>query len=326
MSRPTGSTCGSRRDPEFACDGAGRTGIRACRFDPALPAFAERDSRFRGYTSLVPDPDSTGRSDSENPDTDPSSADSSAEWFRLAFGEFYLQLYAHRDRSEAVRLIRLLQTRFGLEGPVFDIACGAGRFLSELRAHGVSAAGLDLSRPLLREAARTLPASVVPLILGDMRALAVRSAAFRWVLLLFTSFGYFADRQEDARVLREAARVLRPDGRLALDFLNSVSTVRDLVPESRREVSGREVRETRWLDPAGPFLYKHVQVSSTGPRPSTSYQERVRLYSPAELEEHLERAGFAVEARLGDYDGGPFDEDHSERCLLIASKSGEREP
>jgi SAM-dependent methyltransferase len=253
----------------------------------------------------------------------------SEEWFRRAFDEFYLELYAHRDRAEAERLIRTLRARFGLSGPVLDLACGAGRFLSELGAAGVEAVGLDLSRPLLRQAQIVLrepPAGPARLVLADMRRLPIRPATFHWVLLLFTSFGYFETPEEDAGVLGEVARSLRPGGRVALDFFNPAAVAEGLVHKSRRIVAGREVRETRWIDPVGPFLRKVVEVAAPGlEAPRMTYQERVRLYSVAELEDHLARAGFALEARLGDYGGAPFSESSSPRCLLIG-RTGEARP
>ncbi len=48
-----------------------------------------------------------------------------------------------------------------------------------------------------------------------------------------------------------------------------------------------------------------------------SFQERVRLFSAAELEALLHDAGLAVVERFGDYDGRPFAVD-TPRAILIA--------
>ncbi len=241
------------------------------------------------------------------------------EWFRHAFDEFYLHLYAHRDLDEAERFVATLRERFALRGPVLDVACGPGRFLRAL-AGEEQVFGLDLSRPLLHRARQILRREPPPLIRADMRRLPVRSGSQAWALLLFTSFGYFAHEREDEQVLRELARVLARGGRLALDFLNAAEVVRTLVPESRREVAGRDVREVRWLD--GPFLRKRVVVRASG-FPEAVYDERIRLYSAEELRALLESAGLEVRAVLGDYAGREFDRERSPRCILISGKPGE---
>jgi hypothetical protein len=50
------------------------------------------------------------------------------------------------------------------------------------------------------------------------------------------------------------------------------------------------------------------------------FHERVRLFSPAELETMLTKAGVALRCRFGDYDGGPLVEG-SPRVVLIAERA-----
>ncbi len=254
---------------------------------------------------------------------DPVRCDES-DWFRHAFDEVYLHLYAHRDESEAARLIATLIRQFPFAGPVLDVACGPGRFVRCLDRDGWRVTGLDLSWPLLRTARAALRRDQPPLVRADMRRLPIKSASQGWALLLFTSFGYFALVREDQEVLDEIARVLRPGGFVALDFLNDVQVRRTLVPESRRRVQDHEVHEIRLLDPEGPFLRKRVRVSASyGGRPDVLYEERVRLYTPSELRSLLAAAGLATRTILGDYDGASFDPESSPRCLLIAQREGD---
>lgn len=234
-------------------------------------------------------------------------------WFEAAFDDDYLERYAHRDQSEAARLAAALDRAHGWEGPVLDLACGGGRFL-RAAPRSVTAVGCDLSLPLLsaaRDAGR-------PLVRGDMRQLPFRTHSLRRVVLLFTSFGYFETRDEDAVVLSEIARVLGSGGLFVLDFFDAVQLQAGLTPSSSRSLDGAEVAERRWIDPTGPFVMKEVSV--TRGVSTRRHFERVRLYSRDELAALVEGTGFTVSSIWGDYDGGPSVSGESLRCIVLATR------
>lgn len=232
-------------------------------------------------------------------------------WYRRWFGVRYLELYPHRDRSEAREAVGLLLDLASPPGPILDLGCGAGRHLEAFRERGREAVGLDLSAPLLAEAARI---GAPRLVRGDMRRLPFVGGSFGAVTSFFTSFGYFRDPADDRRVLREAARVLRPEGVLLLDYLNAPKVRRELVPEDEREIGGRRVRQRRWIEDGA--VKKRIEVDPDGDGAGSVYHERVRLYGLDELEEMLRRRGFRVLERLGEYDGSPYRPDSSRAILL----------
>jgi len=248
--------------------------------------------------------------------------DATTDWFESAFDSFYAQLYAHRDRREAARLIETLDRRFGLRGGVLDLACGGGRFLQVMEDRGLRPFGLDLSSPLLAGARAGL--AHPRLLRADMRRIPFRGASFDWVLLLFTSFGYFATPEEDAEVLDEVARILRPGGRFLLDYLNAATTRSGLVPESTRTIDSYRVREIRRIDEGGPYLRKEVLILDAAGAPVRSYEERVRLYERDQLVALLAGHALASDQVMGDYDGGAFEEDRSDRLLLVAYRKDRR--
>src|SRR5262245_2856280 len=124
-------------------------------------------------------------------------------WYEAAFERGYLDLYPHRDlaaaRNEVVGLLGRDRPRIG--GRVLDLGCGFGRHLCALREQGVDAWGLDRS-PELLALAHTLEGGVLRgrLARGDFRALPIAASSFDAVLMLFSSFGYF-DERENALVL-----------------------------------------------------------------------------------------------------------------------------
>lgn len=229
----------------------------------------------------------------------------SRDWFRDWFGEEYLAIYPHRDAREAEQAVRLFLDAAPPPpaAPVLDLACGAGRHLRELLAAGVPAVGLDLSLELLHRARRASPRA--RLVRADMRRLPVGGGAMGGVTSFFTSFGYFATREEDAGVAREMRRVLRPGGAFLLDFLNARRVREELVPEDVREVRGIRVRQSREI--RDDTVVKRIRIEGgpedTSPR---EFEERVRLYEPRELERLLAESGLATTGRFGDYAGGSF--------------------
>ncbi len=128
-------------------------------------------------------------------------------WYKEWFGEDYLELYSHRDESEAEEHVGFVERH--LAGPkpraVLDLACGAGRHTAALRRRGYRTLGVDLSLTLL------VRAEGLPRVAGDMRRLPFAAESFDWVLNFFTSFGYFESERENFQVLEEAVRVLTPE-------------------------------------------------------------------------------------------------------------------
>lgn len=214
-------------------------------------------------------------------------------WWDAAFRAAYLEVYHHRDDAQAAAEIAGLLPRLrGVPGPVVDAACGAGRHLAALRAAGVSAVGFDLSADLLA-AARTRPGGAGRLARGDLRAPPFAGGCGA-VLLLFTAFGYFDDAA-NAACLAALAALLAPGGMLVLD-LPEPQRLRDgLVPVSeRRTPGGWLVRERRRLD--AERVVKRVEAVPPAGE-AVSWEERVRIYTPAEVDALARAAGLVVVAR-----------------------------
>lgn len=227
-------------------------------------------------------------------------------WFRRWFGPEYLALYPHRDREEAEQGVRLfLEAADPPPGTrLLDVGCGPGRHLAAFRERGLDPVGLDLSRALL-ERARETTGGGIPLVRGDMRRLPLDAGSFEAVTSFFTSFGYFASREEDRGTLEEMRRVLRPGGAFLLDFLNAEQVRRELVPEEEDVVDGRTVRQTREIRDG--CVVKRIEIEAEGDGSPSVFHERVRLYEPDELSEMLEEASLSVQASFGDYAAGGHD-------------------
>lgn len=234
-------------------------------------------------------------------------------WYERAFGEFYLELYAHRDEGEARRVLDLVFPGEELVGcRVLDLACGAGRYLPEIQRKGGQALGMDLSLPLLHEARAKLEAPV--LVRADMRRIPLVDQSVDWLLSLFTSFGYFEDLETHRNLSREWARVVRTG--MVLDVPNPEHLEAHLVANSRREHGDRVVEEARRIEDSPRRVVKELRVLSSEGDLLLGYEERVMLFSPAQLDELMDDAGMEIRQRFGDYDGSDFTPASSPRQIL----------
>ncbi len=250
------------------------------------------------------------------------------DWFTESFGEDYKVVYRHRNSENAVREIGAMMEWMNLlpGSAVLDVGCGMGRHAAALRALGYSVTGLDLSDVLLSEARRNDPEGCVIWVNGDMRRLPFDDGSFDATVNWFTSFGYFEDFQDNVRVLAEINRVLKPNGRYLIDFLNPAFLKRNLVPVSERvdEPTGLHITEKRTIE--ADFVVKKIEVKSPVDRAgiqgsSRHYEERVRLISLEQFEQMLAETGLVLEKVYGDYDGSAYVAESSKRLILLGRRS-----
>jgi ubiquinone/menaquinone biosynthesis C-methylase UbiE len=243
------------------------------------------------------------------------------EWYRESFGEDYLIVYRHRTLSAAEREVRRMIGWLGLPAGarVLDVGCGTGRHALALGKLGYRVTGLDLSETLLTHARRLAPEMGIDWHLGDMREMPFPANRFDAVVNWFTTFGYFATDAENARVLGEIARVLKPGGRFLIDYLNPAHVRRHLVPLSERldEPTGCRIREERAIRDGR--VIKRITVTPPAGQPRR-YVESVRLYGLDVFRRMAREAGLSIQQVRGDYDGAAYDAETSERLILIGGK------
>ena len=136
------------------------------------------------------------------------------------FGEDYLYFYEamlppERTQREVDAIWKLLAIESG--HTVLELGCGYGRISNALAQRGARVSGIELG-VLPRCGAQgtaTVCGLEVTYIQGDMRSVPWERS-FDAVLIWFTTFGYFTDTDNEL-VLRQAAKALKPDGRLLIE-------------------------------------------------------------------------------------------------------------
>lgn len=246
-----------------------------------------------------------------------------SDWYKTAFRYDYLRVYPHRNDDEARRQVDFLLDSMEVlpSSAVLDLGCGDGRHSLELARRGYRVTGLDLSEDLLERARRRTADEGLDInfIRGDMRD-PPGISAYDLVVNFFTSFGYFQEDGENARVLEAIARSLRPGGRFLMDYLNREYVISTLVPADSRTVEGMDVEQRRWItgDPsaAGGHVRINKQVRIREDGAERSYDESVRMYTLEELAEMMDRAGLTVTRTYGDFDGSPPGADLPRNILI----------
>jgi SAM-dependent methyltransferase len=234
-------------------------------------------------------------------------------WYQEWFGEEYLELYSHRDETEAREQVAFFRSQCGdIDGPILDLACGMGRHIQELTASGYEAIGCDLSFTMLKTGRSEY--GPMPLARADMRQLPFFDRTFAGLVNFFTSFGYFADEHENLEVVREMSRVLAKDAVFLFDYLNVDRELDRLVHKETRTTPMGETQIERWFDPNDRSFNKRMTIGHK------RYLERVRGYDLNEISQMFTSSGLSIRNLFGDFQGNPF-ERSSPRLILVGSKN-----
>ncbi|HEX8255222.1 MAG TPA: methyltransferase domain-containing protein, partial [Thermoanaerobaculia bacterium] len=181
----------------------------------------------------------------------------------------------------------------------------------ELEALGYRAVGCDLSYTMLRTGIREYGEMAVAR--ADMRSLPYCDTVFDGLVNFFTSFGYFATEEENLQVVREMARVMKPDAPFLFDYLNVHRELDKLVQRETRETPMGLVKIERWFDPSDRSFNKRITIGEK------RYLERVRGYDLDEISAMFTSCSLSIRSAFGDFDGSKFDK-ASPRLILVGSR------
>lgn len=182
-----------------------------------------------------------------------------------------------------------LAARFEPPGRLVDLGCGAGRHVLQCARRGFDVTGVDLAQEMLRvtrtKAARAgLPVRCVRANLCRLECFPDES--FDFALSMFSTLGMIRGVEARRRALAEAARILRPGGRMALHAHNLWLNLGD--PQGRRWLLGQAGKIVRGQADAGDRRMTYRGVPGM----------EVHLYRWRELARELDRAGFRIDEIL----------------------------
>jgi SAM-dependent methyltransferase len=220
-----------------------------------------------------------------------------------------------------------------IDGSVLELGCGTGRLSLPLARAGVPLVGIDRSEPMLARAVarrarlRRTPGAVarVTFVRGDIRELPFRSGTFTMVLAPYGVLQSLTRERDLTATLNAVARVLAPGAVFGIDLVPDVPNwreYRDRV-QMKGTVGGRRITliesvrqdrrrrlttfEQRYVERSGRRAIEH------------RFDLTFRTLPMPLMTRRLARAGFVVDALLGDYRGGPWTSD-AETWLILARK------
>lgn len=251
------------------------------------------------------------------------------DWPVAFFDDDYLKIYRPMFSAEATRAeVDFIVSALGLADgrAVLDLACGYGRHTVGMAGRGVRVTGLDFNPRYLAIAAEEArrAGAEVRWVAGDMRALPFRRE-FDGVYSYYTSFGYFGD-DENERVLRGVAGVLKPGGWFLLDMANRDWILTHPLQRvwSQREDGSLHMEESSLDLVASRVISRLIHIAPDGGSRLTKEYD-LRVYTCAELTALLARHGLIVRRVWGGADRSPYSTE-SRRLVMLAERAGGTTP
>jgi glycine/sarcosine N-methyltransferase len=212
---------------------------------------------------------------------------------------------------------------------VLDSACGTGMHAIALAQRGYTAAGADVSAPMIERARANAGVSAVPVRFetagfGEL-AEAFGRRAFDALLCLGNSLPHLLTNRELATALDDFATCLRPGGLLLIQNRNFDAVLagreRWMEPQAHRE------DETEWLflrfydfEPDGLITFNVLTLrrEGTGPWTQRVTSTRLRPLRQADVMLALGAAGFTDVSCYGDMAGAAFNTETSGNLVVTA--------
>jgi len=240
------------------------------------------------------------------------------KWFQYWFNSpYYHILYSQRNDEEAEFLIDNLSSYLkpAPNSRILDIACGRGRHAIYLNRKGYDVTGIDLSEQNIKYA-KQFEQKHLHFFVHDMRKLSFINY-FDISLNLFTSFGYFDSEKDHVNALKSFCKGLKPDGTLVVDYFNTIKILRNLTQKEIKTVDGIEFQLNKFVSDGK--IIKHINFEHRNK--DYAFEERVQAFTLTDFERMMEKSGLKIEQTFGSYSLQDYDENKSDRLILVCKKA-----
>jgi SAM-dependent methyltransferase len=237
----------------------------------------------------------------------------SKKWYASWFDSpYYHILYKDRNYREAQIFMDNLTYYLNLpeKAKVLDLACGKGRHSIYLNQLGFNVIGADLSENSIAEANKNAN-ETLHFQVHDKRE--PFDEKFDAIFNLFTSFGYFENKEDDLKTLLAIKNSLSEYGFAVIDFMNANQVLDNLIADESKTIDGITFTIKRYLKDN--FICKEIDFDDNGN--SFHFTEKVRAYTIEDFKEMMEQSGIYLLDTFGDYKLSKFQKKTSERLIMI---------
>ena len=237
-------------------------------------------------------------------------------WYKDWFdSKYYHLLYKNRDHNEAALFLDNISNEFKKKNArILDVACGKGRHAKYLNSIGFDVTGVDLSFNSIKYA-KKYENKKLKFYQHDMRNV-FEENKFDIVTNLFTSFGYFDNTLDDQKAISSMAGNLKKGGLLLIDFMNVKKVIMNLVANEIKFIEDVKFKISRKI--INNHIIKKINIEDE--ENIFSHQEKVHCLTLFNFTEMLEKANMKIINLFGDYDLNNFDEQKSDRLIILAKK------
>ncbi len=235
------------------------------------------------------------------------------DWFKDWFDtKYYHILYQDRNDDEAKLFMRHLVSFLDLKknSKIFDLPCGKGRHSVFLNTLGYDVTGADLSDNSIAYA-KQFENENLHFKVQDMRV--PFDIKFDAIFNLFTSFGYFDDKETNIKVLQNLKNGLKKNGVLVIDFMNVNYVKKSIINYEVITKGNIDFIINRSIN--SNFITKDIRFSADGKM--HHYTEKVKFLPLDVLKKYFKKAGLNLKHTFGSYDLTPFLSSESNRLILI---------
>lgn len=261
-------------------------------------------------------------------------ANSEELWYLKSFKSDFRRIYNYKNetaKKEVAAVLRYAQLPEKIEDypsiTVLDLCCGWGRHALEFASRGYDVTGIDISDTLLEIARRNAAKAELRLKLmkADMRNFSLPYKV-KFVVNLWTSFGYFTNEKENRAVLENVWNALEPGGAFILDldnlpyFLNT--TGKDIISVNSYSGTPVEVLKSEMYIPERSrrvVTYRFLDPRKIAEEDNIYLECRLYLYE--DIRDALMNVGFQVNPtdKWGDFGDNPLTQ-KSPRMIVLARK------
>jgi SAM-dependent methyltransferase len=243
-----------------------------------------------------------------------------SEWFKDYFNHDYQSWILETIKEElTLKQVELLERALSLQADskILDLFCGIGRHAIALAQKDHDVTAIDLVEDYIsyiQKIAKDLPN--LRSICMDARDIEYLEA-FDAIYLMFTSFGYFSDA-ENEKLIEKIALALKPKGRVLIDLENRDYILQHFIHEKWRNKESGYLLERHTFNPMNSRQKtRRIWVDKDGQ--SKSYTRNLRLYNAHEILSLAEKSQLKLVYLWGDYNKKPFNV-HSPRMIFTFEK------